>query len=85
MEEKELEGRWSRKNGPKKPQIARDLIAGEESSVVVNLHDLVMQLVNILTELCVFLHRLIGVGNLLQQIDTQHGADIEMPYVAEIF
>lgn len=47
-------------------QVAGDLIAGEQSSV--NLPSLCMQLINIVTELCVFLHGLIGVGDLLHQL-----------------
>ena len=40
-------------HGLEKLQVVRDLIAGEQSSVVVNLHDQGMQLIYIVTELCV--------------------------------
>ena len=41
-------------HGPENLQIARDLMTGEESSVVLNLPNLRVQLANIVTELCVF-------------------------------
>lgn len=41
-------------HGPEMLQVAGDLIAGEESCVMVNLSNLDLQLINIITELCVF-------------------------------
>jgi hypothetical protein len=41
-------------HGLEKPQVARDRIAGEEISVVVDLPNLGIQLINIITEMCVF-------------------------------
>jgi hypothetical protein len=41
IEEEEVAGRWS----PEKRQVARDLVAGEWSSVVVNLLNIGMQLI----------------------------------------
>ena len=38
--------------GLEEPQVARDFMAGEESSVVVDLPNLGVQLINIMTELC---------------------------------
>jgi hypothetical protein len=41
-------------HGLEKPQVARDLIAGEQRSIVVNLPKLGVQLNKIVTELCAF-------------------------------
>lgn len=40
--------------GLEKSQVARDLIAGKQISVVVDLPNLGVQLINIITELCGF-------------------------------
>ena len=40
-------------HGLEKLQVARDLIAGEENCVVVNVPNLGVQRINIITELCV--------------------------------
>jgi hypothetical protein len=53
MEGEEVEWRQNRPHGREKPQVARDAIAGELSSVVVNLPNLGLQLINIITGLCV--------------------------------
>jgi len=62
--EKQRKRRWKEDGAEphdlKKLQVARDLIAGEESSVVVDLPSLGMQLVNIVTELCAFCTGLLG-------------------------
>ena len=49
--EQQVEGQWSRTTWPGEATVARDLIAGEQSSVVVYLLNLGVQIVNILTEL----------------------------------
>jgi hypothetical protein len=51
-EEEEVEGDGAGPHGLEKPQVAKDLRAGEWSSVVVYLPNLGMQLINIVTELC---------------------------------
>jgi hypothetical protein len=47
-------------HGLEKPQVARDLIAGEYSSVVVDLPNLGIQIINIITVLCIFYMGLLG-------------------------
>jgi hypothetical protein len=46
--------------GLEKLQVTRDLIAGEWSTVVVDLPNLGMQLINIITEVCVLYRGLLG-------------------------
>jgi hypothetical protein len=45
---------------PREAASNKDLIAGEQSSVVANLPNLGVQLINIVTELCVFCMDLLG-------------------------
>ena len=56
-ERKGKERRWKEDGeeprGLEKLQVVRDLIAGKQSSVVVNLPNQGMQLISIVTELCV--------------------------------
>ena len=57
-------------DGLEQPQVARDLLAGEQSSVVINPPNLGVQLINILTELCVFARTYWGWGFTTRQHNT---------------
>ena len=52
-------GDGAKTQGLEKPQVARDPIAGEYSTVVVDLPNIVVQIINI-TELCVLCMGLLG-------------------------
>ena len=52
MRKKREKGDGTKPHGLEEPQAARDLITGEQSCVVIYLHNLDIQLINI-TELCV--------------------------------
>ena len=54
MEEEEVEGDGVEPHDPEMWQVAGDLISGEQNSAVINLSNLDLQLINMVTELCVF-------------------------------
>lgn len=61
MLEEEVEGRWSRTMWPREAASSKGSPScGKKSSVVVNLPNLGMQHINILTEFCVFYTGLLG-------------------------
>ena len=54
MEEEEVSGEGVEPHDPEMWQVAGDLIAVEQNSAVINLSNLDLQLINMVTELCVF-------------------------------